>query len=351
MKKILPKLALALLPVALYLAFFLTFEPNNYFGLHASGSDNSPIARIRAYQAAPANAVILGDSRMAHFDMALVNKTSGRTFSNVAYGGAGLEESIDEFYFLYGQNPEIDTVVFGLSFYTLNAAYKPVNRMKTVETQLANPAAYVFNLEYNINALTVAKDKLTAALRGAPYTDAEETAEHAQSEYHDAAGALPFRADLIDYAATLYANCAAEGASALPARVYATDGALQNARDIAQAAVCKTPAQSKFAVDEAALDALCSLADFCREHGVSLTLVLPPMDASVRALVCEPLGIDAAMAPALKALAATGAQLLDYEWAEDPAYPDTAYYDGFHLDTRHGLPQWTKTLFSEVQGA
>ena len=32
MKKILPKLALALAPIALYLAVFVAFEPNNYFG-------------------------------------------------------------------------------------------------------------------------------------------------------------------------------------------------------------------------------------------------------------------------------------------------------------------------------
>ena len=82
---------------------------------------------------------------------------------------------------------------------------------------------------------------------------------------------------------------------------------------------------------------------------MALTFVLPPMDESVRRLVCEPLGIDRAMQPALAALRATGAAVLDYEWQDDPAYADTYYYDGFHLDERHGLPIWTKTLFSEVK--
>ena len=72
------------------------------------------------------------------------------------------------------------------------------------------------------------------------------------------------------------------------------------------------------------------------------------MDESVRRLVCEPLGIDAAMRPALAALAASGARVLDYEWQGDPAYADTMFYDGFHIDTVHGLPQWTRTLFGEV---
>ena len=110
-----------------------------------------------------------------------------------------------------------------------------------------------------------------------------------------------------------------------------------------------TPADSKFALNTDALQRLCDLAAFCEEHGVSLTFVLPPMDESVRALVCAPLGIDAAMESALATLRATGAAVLDYEWTSAPAYPDTAYFDGFHLDTVHGLPLWTKTLFSEVK--
>lgn len=307
MKKIFPKLALALLPMAVYLAVFLAFEPNNYFGLRRQSSGNSPIARIRAYEQNPQKNIILGDSRMAHFDMALVEKTYGAPFANVAYGGASLDESIDEFYYLYSENPSIRRVVLGVSFYTLNENYRTASRMATVETQLKNPAAYVFNLEYNINTLTVIGDKL------ANRPDVEETAEHTPAEYVDASGApLPFRQNLIDYAETIKPVC--EG----------------------------------FSVNEKALARLLKLADFCMRSGVQLTIVLPPMDESVRTLVCEPLGIDKGMEPVLAQLAASGAQVLDYEWANAPAYTDTQYYDGFHLDTRHGLPQWTQTLFSEV---
>ena len=308
MKKILPKMALALLPVVLYLAFFIAFEPNNYFGLRRETNGNSPIARIRAYQQKPQNHIILGDSRMAHFNMSLVESTAGAPYANVAYGGASLEESIDEFYYLYGQNPSIEKVVFGLSFYTLNNNYRTKNRMEMLETQLKNPAAYVFNLEYNINALTVFGDKL----RGAP--DVEETAEHTPEEYVDETGnPLPFRKNLMDYADTI------------------------------------TPVCKNYAVNEKALKKLLSMLDFCAEKGVSVTLVFPPMDESVRKLVCEPLGIDKAMQPVLKTLKNSGAQVLDYEWETVPDYKDTQYYDGFHLDTKYGLPIWTKTLFSEVK--
>lgn len=303
------KLALALLPVAAWLCFFIAFEPNDYFGLRGEGSLNAPVSRIRAYENDMTDNVILGDSRMAHFDMELVEEVSGEAWSNVSYGGASLDESIDEFYYLYELNPDIQNVVFGVSFYTLNNNYRTVNRMATVKTQLENPAAYLFNLEYNINALTVFKDEV---LLGLP--DVEETAEHTPDEYVDENGeALPFRSDLIDYA------------------------------ENSLAPVCEN-----YAVNEAALERLLELAAFCEEHGVNFTVVFPPMDESVRVLVAQPNGIDGTMAGVLARLADAGVRVLDYEWENDPGYPDTAYYDGFHLDTVHGLPEWTKTLFTEV---
>lgn len=303
------KLALALLPVAAWLCFFIAFEPNDYFGLRGEGSLNAPVSRIRAYENDMTDNVILGDSRMAHFDMELVEEVSDEALSNVSYGGASLDESIDEFYYLYELNPDIQNVVFGVSFYTLNNNYRTVNRMATVKTQLENPAAYLFNLEYNINALTVFKDEV---LLGLP--DVEETAEHTPDEYVDEnGGALPFRSDLIDYA------------------------------ENSLAPVCEN-----YAVNEAALERLLELAAFCEEHGVNFTVVFPPMDESVRVLVAQPNGIDDTMADVLARLADAGVRVLDYEWENDPGYPDTAYYDGFHLDTVHGLPEWTKTLFTEV---
>ena len=57
---------------------------------------------------------------------------------------------------------------------------------------------------------------------------------------------------------------------------------------------------------------------------------------------------DEAMRGALDTIRASGARVLDYEWTEMPHWDDTAYFDGFHLDTRHGLPQFTEELFTRV---
>ena len=44
-----------------------------------------------------------------------------------------------------------------------------------------------------------------------------------------------------------------------------------------------------------------------------------------------------------------GLSVLDYEWSNRPDFDDdTQFYDGFHLDERYGLPQWTEQLFTDL---
>ena len=91
MKKILPRLALLAAPFLVYFALFFAVKGG-------ASSEDSVITRVRAYLSAPEDAIILGDSRMAHFDMNAVAEASGRGWSNLAFGGASLNESIDLFY-------------------------------------------------------------------------------------------------------------------------------------------------------------------------------------------------------------------------------------------------------------
>ena len=87
MKKILPRLALLAAPFLVYFALFFAFEPYDYFGVKGgASSEDSVITRVRAYLSAPEDAIILGDSRMAHFDMNAVAEASGRGWSNLAFG-------------------------------------------------------------------------------------------------------------------------------------------------------------------------------------------------------------------------------------------------------------------------
>ena len=94
-KSILKKLALLLIPVYLWFAFFVAFEPNNYFGLKSGTSSSQPVARVRAYEQEPGTRLMIGDSRLAHFDLDLVEELTGTRWQNLAFGGASLKESID----------------------------------------------------------------------------------------------------------------------------------------------------------------------------------------------------------------------------------------------------------------
>ena len=215
------------------------------------------------------------------------------------------------------ENPDLEEVVYGLSFYTLNKSYN-ADRMATLEKTLANPFAYLFNLEYNVNMLTALSERLQGVQSGG----AGETGDwQYPADYTDPdTGAVyPVHRTLAVYPQAILPRC----------------------RD--------------WAVNTAQLERLYALADECAARGVKLTVVLPPMADTVLTQVCQPLGIAGEMTgtvlPALRAAAdAHGFALLDYEWTDRPAYDeDTQFYDGFHLDTRYGLPQWTETLFAALR--
>ena len=314
MKHILKNLALLAIPVLVWLAVFIAFEPNNYFGLKSSAGSSQPVARVRAYQQDPGTNLILGDSRLAHFDMELVDEVSGQTWQNLSFGGASLKETLDLADYVLASGHPVDRLLVGLSFYTLNEGYN-TDRFAQLEETLENPLAYCLNLEYNVNALTVLMD----TLRGTP--DTIESGDWVESDYLAEDGTLlPLHRKLYDYPATITPKC----------------------RD--------------WSLNTEQLDRLHQLGETCADRGVELIVVLPPMADNVRTQVCDEFGISDAMEnevlPTLRAWSAEGAfTLLDYEWgANCITDDDTQFYDGFHLDERYGLPDWTMELFTDLNG-
>ena len=314
MKNIMKKVLLLMIPVLAWFLFFLAFEPNNYFGLKASATSSQPVARVRAYQQAPGENLILGDSRLAHFDMALVDGLTGQTWQNLAFGGASLKETLDLADYVLDSGNPVDTMLVEVSFYTLNAGYN-TDRFAALEKTLNNPLAYCFNLEYNVNALTVAMD----TLRGTP--DTIESGDWVESDYlADDGTILPLHRKLYDYTATI------------------------------------TPRCKSWALNADQFERLRALAERCQTEGVRLVVVLPPMAGNVRSEVCDAFGITDVMQgtvlPALGEWAGEyGFTLLDYEWGGSVITDDdTQFFDGFHLDEKYGLPEWTEELFNDIAG-
>lgn len=312
MLHILKRLALLLTPVYLWLAFFVAFEPNNYFGLKADTDSSQPVARVRAYQQEPGNRLIIGDSRLAHFDMDLVAEVSGQEWQNLAFGGASLRESLDLADFVLDSGNEVEELLFELSFYTVNANYD-TDRFSALEETLNNPLAYCLNLEYNVNALTMFMNTVNNT------PDTIESGDWGPADYFDEEGnAIPLHWKLYQYPSLIDSKC------------------------------------SSWSVNEEELLRLGDLARRCSEEGVKLTIVLPPMAEIVRTEVCEKYAIDEKMQADVLPLLQEwsndyGCTVLDYEWGGSCITDDdTQFFDGFHLDEKYGLPDWTRQLFTEM---
>lgn len=312
MLHILKRLALLLTPVYLWLAFFVAFEPNNYFGLKSDTDSSQPVARVRAYQQEPGSRLIIGDSRLAHFDMDLVAEVSGQEWQNLAFGGASLRESLDLADFVLDSGNEVEEILFELSFYTVNANYD-TDRFSALEETLNNPLAYCLNLEYNVNALTM----FLNTVNNTP--DTIESGDWGPADYFDEEGnAIPVHWKLYQYPSLIDSKC------------------------------------SSWSVNEEELLRLGDLARRCSEEGVKLTIVLPPMAEIVRTEVCEKYAIDEKMQEDVLPLLQEwsdqyGCTVLDYEWGGSCITDDdTQFFDGFHLDEKYGLPDWTRQLFTEM---
>ena len=204
---------------------------------------------------------------------------------------------------------QVDRILFELSFYTLNSSYN-TDRFSALEATLRNPLAYCLNLEYNVNALTVFMD----TVKGTP--DTIESGDWTAADYLDDAGnTIPLHKKLYEYPALITTRC-------------------QN-----------------WTLNETELAEFLAMAQRCADCGVELTIVLPPMAANVRTEVCDAFGITAVMQDeVLPLLEKQNFAVLNYEWGTSCITDDdTQFFDGFHLDEKYGLPDWTAELFDDMQ--
>lgn len=344
MKRLLGKLCLFFLPILFYLIFFLFFEPYNYFGIQKNNytAADQLIYRVRRFDNQPQNALLLGDSRMAHLDLDLVREVSGKSFSTLAFGGASLEEIIDLFWYAVDKNPDIDTVYLEVSFYLLNENYDR-DRISNIEIITHNPLAFLSNYNYHLEAL----NRFKMTLQGQDLGPEHETAVYVPSDYYAADGTpFPYRRQLIQYLHNIYPTLSSDS-DGLP-RPLLTD--LTDDEVFTLYNFLVDPARKDsviYKLDEGHLSRLEEVAAYCKSHDIHLVFVFPPMSEPMRELVCKPLGIDSLMPPVVERLRATGAEVRDYEWTQPPALPEDLFFDGFHMDTERGLPIYTEILFGE----
>ncbi|MBR5252173.1 MAG: hypothetical protein IKV52_05065 [Oscillospiraceae bacterium] len=309
MLKLAKKLAIVLVPVVIYFGIFVYFEPYNYFGIKQSEyNGDSAIVRVKNFNSNPADVIILGDSKMAHFDMDKVESLVGERVSQLSFGGASFNESIDLFYYAVEENPQIHTVYFGASFYTLNKSYYK-DRMSSIKTIAENPFAYMLNFNYNVEMLNEIKWFLMGE-KNVASTHHEDWKE--EDFYNEDGTKKKFRRNLEEYADTIYGVCT------------------------------KVP----YEVDTEDVDRYLEMAQYCRDNGIRLITVMPPMEDSLKELVVQPLGIDKHILQFIDDVDDV-TEVRNFEYNEKNPFTQEQFYDGFHLDTYSGLPVFTEMLFGE----
>ncbi len=308
MKKLLPRIILILLPIVGYFVMFFIFEPYNYFGLKSTANTNSVIYRTRSFIQQPSDSIIIGDSRLAHLDMELVQELTGERYSNLCFGGASVTEALDLYEFALKNNSNLKNVVLSISFYTLNTDYYR-DRTDQIELVVNNPIAYMTNFSYNFEML----NEIRLLLRGERSEVSMEQGIWEPSDFVDDEGnPLPYRQNILDYAKD---------------SVY--------------------PNSVGYDLNDDAVDRIIAIAEECKKLGINFTLVLPPAHVSITELVIEPLGIDLVMEEVIKRFESEGITVIDYEQDKLIEYPEEMFYDGFHLDPVTGLPEFTTTLFTQ----
>ncbi|MEG0019251.1 MAG: hypothetical protein RR728_01790 [Oscillospiraceae bacterium] len=307
MVKLAKKLGIVLLPIVIYFGIFIYFEPYNYFGIKQSEyTGDSAIVRVRSFNENKENAIILGDSRMAHFDMELAQGYAKKPISQLSFGGASFNESMDLFDYALEQNPNIDTVYFGVSFYTLNESYFK-DRMSQIKTIATNPFAYMLNFNYNIEML----NEIVWKIRGIENVASDNEGHWTAADYQNEDGTVrKYRKDLEAFAQTIYGVC-----TAVPYKIDTPD-----------------------------VERYIKIAKLCKEKGIKLYTILPPMDNSLKDLVVDKLGIGGDILEFIAAVEPYS-EVLNYEYNQENPFTQEQFYDGFHLDKVTGLPQFTKMLF------
>ena len=305
MLKLIKKLALIALPIIIYFGVFIYFEPYNYFGLrHNEYVDDSAIVRVRQYNQEPSDIVILGDSRMAHFDIELVEKYASEDVKMLSFGGASLNESMDLLEYAMDTNPDLHTVYFGVSFYTLNENYYK-DRMSRIKTIATNPFAYMFNFNYNIEML----NEIKFFLKGEKNVAEKDEGHWEESDYYYEDGTpRKYRKNLEEFALKIFDVC------------------------------------ENYNFDEADVERYIELMKECEKRGIKTYTVMPPLDDSLKDLVVDELGLSKYIFEFIDAVEPY-TTVLNYEYNEENIFTQDEFYDGLHLDVVKGLPRFTQILF------
>jgi hypothetical protein len=291
-----PILALVVLPVYYVDPFGVFAKPSlipDPIRSQYAQQVNQVFWKLPAYNRDPAANILLGDSEMAQLPVQVLQTVTGQQYSNLAYGGGTLRESVSTFWFA-SRKVKLQKVLFGISFMEYNPY--PQDRVRQAEEITRHPAFYFSN------------------------PDVLETTAYDISDavFHHPTNLLPqvskdaFWASQLEYLT----------------KRYKTNDPPQNLKDEIR-----------------------EIVEYCRTRNISITFVIPPQHIDAQRRVRE-LGVGDDYQQFKSDLKSTAA-VYDCDIDSDLTRDKSNYADPFHLtrsaamrfaeDVGSGNPKWCRT--------
>lgn len=298
MKRFLRKFLIFCIPFVLLLSFFFTFEPYDYFAVkHDAWYLSRSLSSTRELLLNHPENIILGDSRMANLNSDYIMEVSGERYLNMAYGGATMNESIQQFWYAVAHT-QLKKVVIGISFYNMNG-HLYSDRLGDVIAQAENPFKFIGDYGYWMEAVQHAGDKASNAWADVTGHD------DARITYDD-----PSSLDYID-----------------PPH---TDDEIEGYRaDLYQYAIEINAYMQEYDM-QLYTEQLVEIAHYCDENNIELLFVIAPCNRSIWELCVFPSFFDVAISHYKKQLKSV-ATVYDAEFYNDFAKNDDLFNDGHHL--------------------
>jgi hypothetical protein len=257
---------------------------------------NQVFWKLPAYHRNPAANVLLGDSETARLPVQVLRTVTGQEYSNLAYGGGTLRESVSTFW-LASRRVELQKVLFGISFMEYNPY--PLDRVIQAEEIARHPALYFLNAD---------------VLETTAY-DIADAVFHVPTNLLPQASKDAFWVSQLQYLSIRYKRKAS----------------LQNLKDEIR-----------------------EIVEYCNAHHISIIFVIPPQHIDAQRRVRE-LGVEGDYQQ-FKSDLVSMAPVYDCDIDSDLARDKSNYVDPFHLTERaaarftedigSGKPKWCRTLGS-----
>lgn len=305
MKKFIGKFLTALFPLIVYVIFFIIFEPYNYWGLKPfyTGQWTKPLARCREYMRNSSENIILGDSRMNHFDLNSVEQMTGERWANLSSGGQQLNLS-EELFIWANERVPVKNLVIDASFWQMReGSVSP--QADEVFYIAEHPVEYIFTWDY----AKLAWDEMLSKFDIKEKEEATQFDPEIEKMIDDD---YKYRDDFLEYA-------------------------LYNIRR----------GCNNYSIDQAQIDHIINMVEITKKNGGDVKILIPCVQESIWDYVIEPLELEDEIA-AYKRKLAKHAVIYDMEWKNELCKQQDIWGDGFHFKDMEVYRIYTNELFGET---